>query len=87
MTLTPHADSLAVELSLPALTTEDCRGWNLKTQPIACRAKALNHCATAAAAVLLMHKNVHTYSGLTVYLTYLTVTCNLLDYLRPNKKE
>ena len=58
VTLTPYAESLVVELSLPALRTEDCRGWNSKTKPCACRANALNHCATAAAAVLLVHKKL-----------------------------
>ena len=36
VTLTPNADSLAVEMSLPVLTTYACRGWDSNTQPSAC---------------------------------------------------
>ena len=49
VTVTPNAERLAVELSLPVLTTWFCRGWDSNTQPSACRANALTHCATAAA--------------------------------------
>ena len=45
MTLTPNAQRLGVELSLPAFTTSACRGWDPNTQPSACRATALTHCA------------------------------------------
>ena len=39
--LTSSAERLAVELSLPVLTTWVCRGWDSNTQPSACRANAL----------------------------------------------
>ena len=45
-TLTPIADRYAVELSLNVFTI--CRGWDSNTQPSACGAIALAHCATAA---------------------------------------
>ena len=38
MTLAPVAEGLAVELSLPVLTSWVCRGWDSNTQPIACGA-------------------------------------------------
>ena len=47
VTLTPIAKRLAVELSLPLLTTKVCRGWDSKIQPSACGANAITHCATA----------------------------------------
>ena len=34
--------------SLPVFTTKVCRGWDSKTQPSACEANTLTHCATAA---------------------------------------
>ena len=40
MTLTPNAQRLAVELSLPVLKTWICRGWNSNTQPSACGSNA-----------------------------------------------
>ena len=46
VTLTPIAERLAVELSLPVFTTKVCRGWDLNTQPSSCGANALTHCAT-----------------------------------------
>ena len=49
VTLTPNAERLAVELSLPVLTTRVCRGWDSNTQPSAFGANALTNCATAAA--------------------------------------
>ena len=36
VTLTPIAERLAVELSLPVSTTRVCRGWDSNTQPSAC---------------------------------------------------
>ena len=36
VTLTPIADRLAVELSLPVFTTKICCSWDLNTQPSAC---------------------------------------------------
>ena len=48
VTLTPIADRLAVELSLPVFTTYVCRRWDSNTQPSACEASTLTHCATAA---------------------------------------
>ena len=47
--LTPIAERLAVELSVPLFTISVCRGWDSNTQP----PNALIHCATAA--VHLMH--------------------------------
>ena len=46
MTFTPNAKRLTVELSLPVLTTQVCRGWDSKSQPSACGANAITHCAT-----------------------------------------
>ena len=48
MTFTPNANRLAVEISLPVLTTV-CRGWDSNIQPYACGANALTHCVTSAA--------------------------------------
>ena len=39
MTLTPNAEHLSVELSLPVLTTQASRGWYSNTPPSACGAK------------------------------------------------
>ena len=47
-TLTPIAERLAVELSLPVFTSSFCRDWDSNTQPSASEANALAHCATAA---------------------------------------
>ena len=49
VTLTPIAERLEVELSLPVFTTFVCR-WDSNTQPSACGANALTGCATAAVA-------------------------------------
>ena len=49
VTLTPIVEHLPVELRLPVFTTYVCRGWHANTQSSACGAKALTHCATAAA--------------------------------------
>ena len=48
LTLTPITEHLTLELSLPVFTTKVCRDWDLNTQPSACVADALTHCATAA---------------------------------------
>ena len=48
MTLTPYAERLAVELSLPVLTIKVCHGWDSNSQPSFCGANALTHCATAS---------------------------------------
>ena len=45
--ITPIAELLGVELSLPVSTTRVCRDWDSNTQPSACEAIALTHCATA----------------------------------------
>ena len=50
--ITPIAQSLAVDLSLPALTTWVCRGWNSNTQSSAYSANALTDYATAEAAAI-----------------------------------
>ena len=52
VTLTPIAEHLAMELSQPVFTTYVCRGWDLNTQPSACRANALTDCAIAAVIVI-----------------------------------
>ena len=54
VTLTPNAERLAVEKSLPVLTTYICRGWGSNIQPSACGANAQTHCATAAAVTYLI---------------------------------
>ena len=48
MILLHNAKHLAVELSLPVLTTYFRRGWDSKTQPLACGANALTYCTNAA---------------------------------------
>ena len=48
MKLTPFAERLAEELSLPVFTTSVCRDRDSNTQPSACRANILTNCATAA---------------------------------------
>ena len=53
MSLTPVAERLAVELSLSVLTV--CRGWDSNTQPSACEANALTHCAAAAVTFILLY--------------------------------
>ena len=46
VTLTPNAEPFGMELLLPVLTTNVCRGWDSNTQLYACGASALKHCAT-----------------------------------------
>ena len=41
VTLTPVAERLAVELSLPVLTSKVCRRWDSNIQPSACETNAL----------------------------------------------
>ena len=48
VTLTPIAERLTVELSLPVFITSVCRDWDSNTQPSACGSNALNHCTAAA---------------------------------------
>ena len=48
VTLTPIAERLAVELSLPVFTILVNSGWDSNTQPSAYGANALTNCATAA---------------------------------------
>ena len=48
VTLTPIAERLAVELSLPIFKTKVCRGWDSNTQTSACENYDLTHCTTAA---------------------------------------
>ena len=48
VTLTPIAERLAVELSLPVFTTLVCRGWDSNTQPSARGTNTLNDYATSA---------------------------------------
>ena len=56
VTLTPIAERLALELSLPVFTTWVCRGWDSNTQPSTCGANALSQCATAAVYVHVLSK-------------------------------
>ena len=42
------AECLAMEQSLPDLTTWVCRDWNSNTQPTTCEVNALSDCATEA---------------------------------------
>ena len=48
MSLTLVAERLAVELSLPVLTSMVYRGRILNNQPIGCEANVLSDCALAA---------------------------------------
>ena len=48
VTHTPIAECLAVELTLPVLTTLVCRGWDSNSQLFTCWVNALTHCATVA---------------------------------------
>ena len=50
-THTPLPSSGAVELSRPDFATYVFRGWDSNTQPSACGANALTHCATAAVSI------------------------------------
>ena len=43
-TLTPVAERLAVELSLPVFTTQFCLDWDSNTQPSCCGANTLTNC-------------------------------------------
>ena len=64
VTLTPIADCLAVELSLPVYTrtTEVCRGWDSNTQPSAFGAIALTHCASPPRSLQFSSKTLHSLS-------------------------
>ena len=44
--LTPIAERVPVELSLPFFTTKVCRGWDSNSQPSACESNALTDCVT-----------------------------------------
>ena len=61
VTLTPFAERLAVELSLPDLTTYVYRGLDSNTQPSACGANAVTHYATAVTLKLIKckHATIH----------------------------
>ena len=61
VTLTPFAERLAVELSLPDLTTYVYRGLDSNTQPSACGANAVTHYATAVTLKLIKckHTTIH----------------------------
>ena len=49
VTLAPVSEHLAVELTLPVLTTYVCRDWDSNTKPFACGMNALTNCTTASA--------------------------------------
>ena len=51
--LTPIAELLAVELSLPVFTIKVCCSWDWNTQPSTCKANALTHCDIAASPVVI----------------------------------
>ena len=53
MTLTPSAERLEVELSIPVFTTHVCRGLDSNTQLSACEANALTDCATAVVCLIV----------------------------------
>ena len=53
VTLTPVAERLAAEMSLPVLTTQVCRSSDSNAKPSACEANALTDCTIAAAQYLL----------------------------------
>ena len=52
--LTPVAERLTVELSLPVFTTYVSGGWDLNTLPSAWEANALTDCVTAAVILILI---------------------------------
>ena len=56
VTLTPIAQRLAVELSLPVFMTYACRGWDSNTHISACWMNALTDCAIAAVYVCLLYE-------------------------------
>ena len=47
VTLTPIAERLAVELSLPVFTKYVCLGWYSNTQQFACGSNVVTHCTPA----------------------------------------
>ena len=49
VTVTTVVDCLAVELSLPVLTTKICQVWDLNTRSSVCEANALTNCSSTAA--------------------------------------
>ena len=53
VTLTPSAERLVVELSLPVFTTKICRGWDSNTQPSAVGANDITHCRESWGRTLL----------------------------------
>ena len=72
-----HTCFLAVELSLPVFTTLFCRGWDSNTQPAACDANALAHCATVAVVInlklctnILIHFQIYTLGILLPYVYF-----------------
>ena len=56
LTLTQVTGRLAVELSLPVLTTYICHGWDSKTQLSVCVTNPRTDSATAAALLLRMNE-------------------------------
>ena len=68
VTLTPIAERLPVEMSLPVITTSVCRDWDSNTQPSASGANALFDCATAAVSILLLSKNCTILPILRIFL-------------------
>ena len=81
MTLTPIAERLAVELSLPVFTTYVCCGWESNTQPSACGANALTYYATAAVESLVFCREKYmlstVFSKLSYYINCITHTFHI----------
>ena len=75
--LTPVAECLEVELSLPVFTTYVCRGWNSNTQPSACEVNALTDYATGAVLLSLLTREI--------ILTIMQVTWNECNCRQVNK--
>ena len=73
MKLTPVAERLPVELSLPVFTTKACQGWDSNTQPSAFEAKSLSDCVTAAVETTVLFK--------LQFLILVTVCSDVTEYM------
>ena len=73
MTLTPIAERLPVELSLPVFTSKVCQGWDSNTQPTAFGAKSLSDCVTAAVETTVLFK--------LQFLILVTVCSDVTEYM------
>ena len=70
VSLTPTAERSAVELSLPVLTTQVCRGSDSYIQPSACEANGRTHCATAIF-IAINHNKIDCWIDTFFFLAYL----------------